>query len=250
VRVIYRTRGLMKFLSQGELGATIARLCRSGDLPLATTGRVQPKLRMSFGPWLAPGIEGVREYLDLSFRRKVAEDDLLARLSDGLPQGLEILAAMAIPAGQPQLALSRVALAEYEVSLEPEGRTDPDATRQLPSQLSLRVEALREKLATADGTSIDDLHHQLRDVRLSTEGDAAARLAFTLDLLDPGPKRKPHDFLGLLLGDLVEDVRTLPIRRTGLFVRDESRPTPHWRDPAEILERTRWKIREAEKTCA
>jgi radical SAM-linked protein len=247
-RIVYRNRGLMRFLSQGELGAIVARRCRECDLPLATTGRVQPKLRMSFGPWLAVGIEGTQEYLDLSFRKKIA--DLRERLAEGLPEGFELLAAQSIPLGQPQLALSRVALAEYEVSLGLSGQNGSDALHPFELELSQRLENLRERKSQGEETTPSDLHHQLHDVHLSTDGIAAACLAFTLDLRDPGQKRKPHDFLGLLLGDLVEDVRTLPIRRTRLFVRDESRGAPHWRTPLEMLESATRGIRKAEKTCA
>ncbi len=242
VRIVYRNRGRMRFLSQGELGAIMVQRCRECDLPLATTGRVQPKLRMSFGPWLAVGIEGTQEYLDLGFRERIA--DLQRRLTEGLPAGFEVLAVHAVPLGQPQLALSRVARAEYEVSL---GRQDG---RNALDPLSQRVEDLRDRVRHGGPSTSDDLCHQLHDVHLSTDGDAAVGLAFTLDLTDPGPKRRPQDFLRLLLGDLVQDVRTLPIRRTRLLLRDETGGAPQWRTPAEVLESNARRIRKAEKTCA
>lgn len=242
-RVEYRVLGRTKFLSQGELGGLLARRCEQCDLPLATTGVVQPKLRMSFGPALPVGIEGLQEYVDLGLTRKVA--GLRAKLAEGMPDGIEIVSVRFIPPGQPRLGLSRVARADYEVPLD----LSTQETIDVHETLSRRVDELRSRLGD-DSRDGSDLHHQVCDVRLSTDGNAAAWLAFSLDLQDPGTKRKPHDLLELLLGDLVEDVRYLPIRRTRLLVRDDTRGGAIWRTPSEMVVETTRRIRDAEKIRA
>ncbi len=75
------------------------------------------------------------------------------------------------------------------------------------------------------------------------------RIEFSLDLSYPGPKCKPQELLVALIGDLVEDVRTLPLRRIRLLTTSLA-PDPSILTPMEQLDAAERQIRARAKWCA
>jgi len=87
-RMIYEKTGKVRFLSHQETLDCIRRALRMSGLPLHYTEGFNPHPRISAGPPLPVGVEGLREYIDVEFVSETHVDiDELNRL---LPGGLRV----------------------------------------------------------------------------------------------------------------------------------------------------------------
>lgn len=102
VRFCHEKKGMMKYLSQLELGNLITRALRIAKIPFILSKGFHPKPEISFGPSLPVGIESEKEYFDLkiygSFNLEYVE-----RLNRVLPEGLKIKDAKTIASDVPSL---------------------------------------------------------------------------------------------------------------------------------------------------
>ena len=162
-----------------------AGACERAQIPVATTGVVQPRPKVSYGPSLTAGISGDREYIDLALERKV--DDLGRRIRSELPEQLRLRAVQFMPRCSPSMQLSRVALAEYEAEVgagfyEQVASREQDIARV--RQWSRRI----EEGLPPDGADQSDPINQLCAIRWNQLSDEEAQLEFTLDV-EFGPGR-------------------------------------------------------------
>ena len=83
----------------------------------------------------------------------------------------------------------------------------------------------------------------------ATDEADGPKLSFRLDLSPSGPKLKPLELLGALLEGLVEDIRSIPMRRTLLLTRN---PHPHrpLLSPMEQLAAAERQLRSRARWCA
>lgn len=88
-RIEYKKTGYAKFLSHLELLRTLNRALRRARFPLAYTCGFKPHPRVSFGPSLGVGVEGLHEYMDVELEREESVDDCLHELARQLPAGLK-----------------------------------------------------------------------------------------------------------------------------------------------------------------
>lgn len=96
VRIRFRKTGDLRLVSHHDLMRCWERMLRRADLPVRSTEGFNPKPRLVFGSALALGIVGSQEVAELEFDAEVAPDDVLARLRQQAPVGLEFLEARAI----------------------------------------------------------------------------------------------------------------------------------------------------------
>lgn len=214
VRIEFGKLDRLRLLGPGELTDLFLGALERAQIPLATSGLVEPKPKISFGPSLPAGIVGEREVVDLGLALPVP--DLLDRLRSELPAGIELRAAVALPPHAPHLALGQIALAEYAVEVRADQFVDPQAQATSLERLHIwrrRIQAGRPCVDEAD-----DVLRQIRDLQLHLSSDGVLTVRFALDLRDSGPKCKPRDVLSRGLGELSVDVRCLPLRRLRLLV--------------------------------
>jgi radical SAM superfamily enzyme YgiQ (UPF0313 family) len=85
-RFLFQKRGRERFLSHLETIGVIQRALRRSGLPLSYSRGFHPHPRLSMGPSLAVGIEGLREFFDieLSFPARVVHRDLEGLLPGGI----------------------------------------------------------------------------------------------------------------------------------------------------------------------
>jgi uncharacterized protein (DUF2344 family) len=76
-RIEFAKTGRGRLLGSGELTDLFLGALERAGIPLATTGVVEPRPRISFGPSLPAGVAGEREVVDLGLSRPVT--DLLER---------------------------------------------------------------------------------------------------------------------------------------------------------------------------
>ena len=97
IRLRFEKKGNTRFLSHHDLIRLFERVIRMADIPIRITSGFNPHPRISFPLALALGIEGRSEIVELELSEWMAADQVSKRISELLPQGMQILSARAIP---------------------------------------------------------------------------------------------------------------------------------------------------------
>jgi radical SAM-linked protein len=173
-RLRFSKVGMVRWTSHRDVARMWERAFRRVDLPLAYTQGFNPRPRVSFGLALPTGSESVAEYLDIELAPGTTTDieGLPARLTPALPDGLAVMAAVAVEdrapslqddvasctwtvevrgVGQPELgALLEQAMAapSLMVTRNRKGRESRDDVRPAVRSLCLDGTGLRCTLAT------------------------------------------------------------------------------------------------------
>jgi radical SAM-linked protein len=103
-RLRWTKEGRTRFVSARDLTSIWERALRRADLPIAYSEGFTPHARVSFPDALSVGIASTGEYAELTFAAPISAADDLARLSDTLPEGMDVLTYTDVPAGAPKLA--------------------------------------------------------------------------------------------------------------------------------------------------
>ncbi len=122
----YAKTGDARYLSLHDVRRAWERATRRAGLPLAYSRGFRPKPRLTFGPPLAVGAEGLRECVVLSLREDVPPDSVRERLASATADGLAVGAVQRVARRK-----FGTAWATYDLQLE-----DP------PEDLAERVERL------------------------------------------------------------------------------------------------------------
>src|SRR6516162_9516093 len=96
VRIRFRKAGNLRLVSHHDLMRTFERMLRRAGIPFHSTSGFNPKPRLVFALSLGLGIVGCREVVELELDQDVSEADLVDRLRQQAPAGLEILSARRI----------------------------------------------------------------------------------------------------------------------------------------------------------
>lgn len=246
-RIEYAKEAQLRFLGPSELSELLLGACERAQIPVCTTGIVQPRLRVGYGPSLGAGIAGDREYIDLSLERKI--DQLAERLSTELPDQLRLHAVEFMPRCSPSMQLSRVALAEYEAELEAGHHENPAAREEDIARVRQWNRRIEEGLP-AEAADPEDPIHQLCAIHWKPVEDDRARLEFTLDLRREGARCKPREVVSRALAGLSSDPRLIPLRRRRLLVVDDSSGRARLRTPLEQVLLARRRQRGLERVWA
>jgi len=128
LRVRFAKTGRLRFLSHLEVCHAIERASRRADLPIAVTRGYSPKLRVSYGPPLPVGAAGLGEYVDLFLTEELPPTEVVGRLDEALPAGLDVAAARYV--GRSTRSVSAmVSAGRYEVQVRTD-RRGHDAVRR------------------------------------------------------------------------------------------------------------------------
>jgi len=93
VRIKYRKGEEVKFLSHRDLMRAIERAIRRAGLPIAYSQGFNPHMKISWGRALKVGQASEDEFAVLQFEKFVKPREVLEKLNQTLPRGLEILEA-------------------------------------------------------------------------------------------------------------------------------------------------------------
>src|SRR5262245_16842724 len=93
LRITYRKRGDLRFLSHLDLARTFERALRRSGLPIGFSEGFNPRIRLSFPGALPTGIESESEELDVTLTSPVDVDATLSRLREVLPPGIDVIDA-------------------------------------------------------------------------------------------------------------------------------------------------------------
>ncbi|APM38258.1 TIGR03936 family radical SAM-associated protein [Clostridium kluyveri] len=89
----FSKKNSIKFIGHLDLMRTIQRMIKRTDLPVEYSKGFNPHINMSIAQPLAVGIYSCGEYMDLYFEEGVSEEEILEKLNNNAPLGIEILKA-------------------------------------------------------------------------------------------------------------------------------------------------------------
>ena len=245
-RIEYARRRSLRFLTAGEITELFLAAFERAGIEMATTGVVQPRPKLVFGPSLSVGIEGVREYVDVALLRKC--DDLGRRLKRELPPEFELRACRFVPIHGQSTSLSSVALAEYRCRLGPELFEDPEAHRETLARLRQWQSRLSAGSSCGDGEA--DPLHQIREIDVESAATDEPCVRFVLDLRVEGAKCKPREVLERALAGSTVDPRCVPLMRTRLLALVDENGRVRRRTPLEAVDDAERRLRARTKRCA
>jgi radical SAM-linked protein len=127
IRIRFSKLGRVRWTSHRDVARMWERALRRARLPLAYTEGFSPRPKLSFGLALPTGCESNAEYLDVALSETVAPADLTATFSSLLPDGVDVLAAQALPAGSGSLQ-EEVTSCRWEIDVPQMG---PDALAEV-----------------------------------------------------------------------------------------------------------------------
>ncbi|WP_152052859.1 TIGR03936 family radical SAM-associated protein [Tautonia marina] len=191
LRIRFAKRGDLRLVSHHDLMRCLERVLRRAALPVAHSQGFNPRPKLSFPLALALGIEGRREVLELELAEPLRPSEVLRRLCDVAPPGLDFLEAIPAPGRS-----GRVAFVEYLFPL-PDERRGPtvDAVAALLDRQTCPY--VRRK----PGRDVPlDLRSSVLDARVDP-ADGALRLRLKIDA---GVSARPEEVLDVLgLRDLM-----------------------------------------------
>jgi len=112
-RFVFSKRGDARWLSHRQLMDALERMIRAAQLPVRYTEGFNPHIRLSMGPALPVGFEGLAETFDIDCTAPLRKQHL-DRGNGLLPEGVEILDARPLLPGAPKLG-RLVAAARYRI---------------------------------------------------------------------------------------------------------------------------------------
>jgi radical SAM family uncharacterized protein/radical SAM-linked protein len=131
-RVSFAKRGDARFLSHRQVMDTIERALRSVRAPVRFTEGYNPHIRLSMGPAMATGHEGLAELFDVDCTAPLRPYNLTAA-NNYLPEGLELLDARDLLPAAPSLG-KMVAAARYRIAACSD-LAWPEGAESLPDEL-------------------------------------------------------------------------------------------------------------------
>lgn len=211
VRVKFSKTGILRYLSHREVITAFSRAFQRAHVPLFYSEGFHPHPKISFGPPLPVGVEGINEYLDVELPASLNHLDILPQLNASLPEGLKVHSAT--PVNKKGKALNDfISRYEYEINI------DKRMNESIHSFISLpKYVVTRERMEV--------------DIRPMVERTDINNGSLNLTLVDTTIyKVRLYELLRVLLQKPVVHLQTVPIRRVFLYGYHEDKG---WIDPVE-----------------
>ncbi|GEM_PF-1124960 len=97
LRLEYRKLGSFRFISHLDWLNALKRALRRASIPIGYSGGFSPQMKISLGPPLPVGVEGLREYVDLELTEVRVPLDVVHKLNEELPPELWFLRCESSP---------------------------------------------------------------------------------------------------------------------------------------------------------
>src|ERR671916_1933659 len=114
VRLRFAKRGRLRFLSHRDVARSFERAVRRAGVPVSYSHGFSPHPRLSWIGAAPTGAASEAEYLEIGLTRPVDPGELAAALDAALPDGLDVLAAVAAD-GTP--LADRIDASEWHIAL-------------------------------------------------------------------------------------------------------------------------------------
>ena len=218
VRLRYTKLGKVRWISHRDVARALERAFRVVQLPLAFSEGFSPRPKVSFGLALSTGHESDAEYVDLVLAEDIDLDVLPSRLSAALPDGIDVVGAVALAERVPALQ-EAVTCVEWRVDVAHTDLTEVDPERlraEIDAALALPALAATRRRKGRD--VVEDVRPVIR--RITVCDGPVTNIEMEMSTQPRGAK--PGDVLAAI-GDFT-DVRA---RRTYQWIeRDGARQEP------------------------
>jgi len=233
VRLRFAKFGKVRFTSHRDVARMWERAFRRTSLPLAYTAGFSPRPKVSFGLALPTGAESGAEYLDIELRdieQAEAPDAtadlgaLVARLSEALPIGVDVLAAVHLDDHAPSLQ-HEVTSCTWEIEINALGGVDPEGALGAAVELTLAARTLVVSRERKGRIVSDDIRPALLDLHVL----GPSRIGCELATLERGVR--PAELLRVIAASGASgnelEVEEKLVRRTHQWIeRDGARREP------------------------
>src|SRR6266849_2290898 len=95
VRIRYAKRGRLRFTSHRDFARAFERALRRAEVPMAYSAGFSPHPKISYVGAAPTGVASEAEYLEIGLAREVEVETLRAMIDAALPDGLDIVEAVA-----------------------------------------------------------------------------------------------------------------------------------------------------------
>jgi radical SAM family uncharacterized protein/radical SAM-linked protein len=198
MRVRFSKTGLMRYLSHNELITAIIRAIKRAGIQAAYSSGFHPHPRISFGPALPVGVEGLNEFFDLELSSFMELSDFRNTLNSVLPEGIQILDTVFIPLHETSLN-NFIVYYEYTVTID----------NSLKNKLNVFMEN-KSHIVSREKKTVD-----IRPMVVQAEMSDGL-LKFTLVDTDKA-KARLHEILAEVLQMSVEEINSLLIKRVAVY---------------------------------
>lgn len=194
VRIRYAKRGRLRFTSHRDFARAFERALRRAEVPMAYSAGFSPHPKISYVGAAPTGVASEAEYLEIGLAREVEVETLRAALDAALPDGLDILEAVAAgPGSLPE----RIQGSHWRVELP--GVSVEEAQAALTTFLALE-EVPVERL-TKEGRRTIDARGAVLSAGVSSAADGAdpqRRAILEMVVRQATPAVRPDDVLAAL----------------------------------------------------
>jgi radical SAM family uncharacterized protein/radical SAM-linked protein len=201
-RMMFSKLGALKFLSNRETMTAFHRAIRRAGVPILYSEGFHPHPKLSFGPPLPVGIEGLREFFDIETEATATPDELREKLNLTLPDCLKILQIKRISAKEKSL---NAFISKYVYHIKASGISGEKVAEFL---------SLPEYTLERNGKSVD--------IRKMVEAIDIGQDFLTITLVDMGEvKVRLYETLKAVFGVTEEQVQGFDVKRVRLMGYDE-----------------------------
>ncbi len=170
VRLEFTKRGKVRFVSHRDVARAFERAFRIEQLPLSFTLGFSPRPKVSFGLALSVGHESDAEYLDLELAEPVDVDALPGRLTDALPEGIDVTGAVALADRAPSLQEAIHEIWYRTEVVDATGATPDIDLLHRGVDAALRADTLVVTRTRKGVESLEDVRPVVRDLAVVDDG--------------------------------------------------------------------------------
>ncbi|UCH80013.1 MAG: TIGR03960 family B12-binding radical SAM protein [Nitrospiraceae bacterium] len=198
LRVKFSKTGNMRYLSHNEMVLAILRAVRRAHIPVAYSEGFHPHPKVSFGPALPSGVEGLQEFFDIELNEYMNEIEFKTMMNTQLPEGLEVKSAILIPERERSLS-EIITCYDYEINID---KGDEKRIHSFTGMESVFIWRKNKKVDIRHMVTEANIQNNKLFLSLADTGTAHARL---------------HEILQNMLHKTDEQVQSLIVKRTGLY---------------------------------
>lgn len=228
VRLEYSVGNEVRYLSHLDFLRLFTRAFRRAGLPIAYSQGFNPHPKIAFGPPLPVGVTGSSEYLDLELNERIPIEELISRLKQALPQGVDVKQGKEINGKAPAL-MTVIQRARYQVAVPLEETGEQLNWQEMLANLLSRSSIVVSR-RTKEGQRAKEIRPGIFRLDIETQEQVAV-LSMDLQIGNQGAVR-PDEVVRALI-ELEEAPLTdeMKIHRQGLFALQGNRLVT----PLEIL---------------
>jgi radical SAM-linked protein len=170
VRVRYAKRGPLRFTSHRDFARALERALRRAGVPMAFSQGFTPHPKISYASAAPTGVASEAEYLELGLRAPMDPAVLVSALDAALSPGLDVLAAVTVPAGAGGSLADRMEASRWRIELP---GVEPAALRRAVATFDAAGEVPVQRL-TKQGRRTLDARTAVLAIRVGPDGEAGS----------------------------------------------------------------------------